>query len=575
MLAVGGWLWNLHARAWDLGGRSPVLGYDAAQYAVAARELSEHGRLATLFALPVELSQHPRPPWPLATVQPGLVLAEAAVDRVVPRSLPWGSRRISLARPSEREWLSLAWPMASFFGLAFLLAAATARLLGAGTPRRRDGVAWGAGFLIALAFMLDPEAQHFAAGGFTELPFTLGLVLALALVANGAAARRPLLFGLLLGVTGAFRANMLWLAPAFAIGVAALVPRQQRVRAGLTVMLGFAIPLAPWWLYKWQRFGTPAADLSRWMLWEGVEGRTWFTMMHLPEIPQIPSGAKAWGLLADKLTKNLSTLLLAIATGPRALWIGALVTWLVSRPPRPLAVAGWLVLVQLALGALAAAATIPWLRYVFPARIPLEAAGLLATWALIARVPEQPLGETGRLVLRAGVSGLALLWGVWQCGLGLAEARSTSAERGIPGVATLTELTHRLDAEMAPDEPVMSNLGPSLAWHARRPVLHLALSPDDLEACRSRLTFSHVLLAFRDAKRAWSDWQEAMEPDSERRHPEWNVTRARRWQSSDGFTVVWLELGAPRPRYAHGAGRERSANHRDASHPLRLAGFHP
>src|SRR4029079_1727330 len=94
----------LHARAWDLGGRSPVLGYDAAQYAVAARELSEHGRFATLFALRIELSQHPRPPWPLAAVQPGLVMAEAFVDRIVPRTLPGGR---SLARPRQREVVAL------------------------------------------------------------------------------------------------------------------------------------------------------------------------------------------------------------------------------------------------------------------------------------------------------------------------------------------------------------------------------------------------------------------------------------------------------------------------------------
>src|SRR6185369_3697427 len=96
VLGVGGWLWSLHARAWDLGGRSPVLSYDAAQYAVAARELSEHGRLATTFALPIELLSHPQPPWPLSAVQPGLVVAEAAVDRVTPRALALAGRRISL-----------------------------------------------------------------------------------------------------------------------------------------------------------------------------------------------------------------------------------------------------------------------------------------------------------------------------------------------------------------------------------------------------------------------------------------------------------------------------------------------
>ena len=73
--------WLIHADAWDLGGRSPVLSYDAAQYALAGRELAEHGRLATPFALPAELALHAHPPWPLSLVQPGLVMAEAAVFR--------------------------------------------------------------------------------------------------------------------------------------------------------------------------------------------------------------------------------------------------------------------------------------------------------------------------------------------------------------------------------------------------------------------------------------------------------------------------------------------------------------
>ena len=52
LAALAGLLWLIHASAWDLGGRSPVLNYDGAQYALAARELADHGRLATTFALP-------------------------------------------------------------------------------------------------------------------------------------------------------------------------------------------------------------------------------------------------------------------------------------------------------------------------------------------------------------------------------------------------------------------------------------------------------------------------------------------------------------------------------------------
>ncbi|HVP14514.1 MAG TPA: hypothetical protein VMS88_03155, partial [Terriglobales bacterium] len=196
-------LWLMHAGAWNLGGRSPVLNYDAAQYALAAQELATHGRLATTFALPIELARHANPPWPLAAVQPGLVLAEAAIFRLVP----------PLSRPDQREWLVLVAPFCCFLLIGLLLAMITSRLLrryASGVP---EGRRLAAAMVVGLAFYLDPEAQHFACGGFTELPFTLGLVLACAALALGFAARQPFLFGLLLGVTGSFRANMLGLAP--------------------------------------------------------------------------------------------------------------------------------------------------------------------------------------------------------------------------------------------------------------------------------------------------------------------------------------------------------------------------
>src|SRR5512137_2742060 len=100
--------WLLHADAWDLGGRSPVLSYDAAQYALAARELATHGRLATTFALPLELVRHAAPPWPLAVVQPGLVLLEAGLFRAVPPEIRVGPVVLArLSRPDQREWLAL------------------------------------------------------------------------------------------------------------------------------------------------------------------------------------------------------------------------------------------------------------------------------------------------------------------------------------------------------------------------------------------------------------------------------------------------------------------------------------
>ena len=74
VLVGGAVLWYAHAIAWDLGGRSPILSHDSAQVALAARELAWHGRLATPYALPIDLARENTPPWPLSAVQPGLVL---------------------------------------------------------------------------------------------------------------------------------------------------------------------------------------------------------------------------------------------------------------------------------------------------------------------------------------------------------------------------------------------------------------------------------------------------------------------------------------------------------------------
>ncbi|HKQ58264.1 MAG TPA: hypothetical protein VJY35_10395, partial [Candidatus Eisenbacteria bacterium] len=304
-------LWALHGRAWGLGHRSPVLNYDTAQYALAARELAEQGRLATTFALPIELATHATPPWPLAVVQPGLVLAEAAIFRLVPKviKIP-GLVTFYLQVPHQREWLTLLIPFFCYLTLGAFLALASARLLarhapGLGPIQRRI-----AALTVGLAFLLDPEAQHFAVGGFTELPFTLGLCGAfVALLSRRGASARPLLFGILLGVTGSFRANLLWIAPVLAVAAALLAP-ERRVRVALLVMLGFALPLAPWWYYKWRAFGTPGWDLSSLILWEGIEGRSWFSLFHLPEHPALPHGMAAVGLIAGKIARRLPQLLL-------------------------------------------------------------------------------------------------------------------------------------------------------------------------------------------------------------------------------------------------------------------------
>jgi hypothetical protein len=537
LVAAGLGLWILHATSWGLGGRSPVLNYDTAQYALAARELAGHARLATTFALPIELARHAAPPWPLAVVQPGLMVAEALLFRLV---------------PVAPERLTLVLPFFCYLMLGITLATTAGRLIEARAPGIAPGRARLAALTIGLGLLLDPEAQHFAVGGFTELPFALGLAAAFAvLLGEHGAARRPLLFGLLLGVAGSFRASGLWLAPLLALAAAAIAPGR-RVRVAALALTGYALVLAPWWLYKWREFGTPGWDLSSLIVWEGIQGRTWFSIFHLPEMPPLPHGTEALGLVAAKIVRRLPGLALALASGPRVLWAGALVLWLLAaRPPRALSVVAIALLIANGMSLLAAAATIPWIPFLFPTRVLMEAAGVMSLWALIARAPESLIGERLKPALAVAVAALAIGWGVNQTLVGNHEAWATSRERGVPSDVTLRALAARVNQQVPAGEPVMSNLGPTLAWAAERPVVHLAQTPADVAACRHRLAFRYVLIAFRDAGSAWPGWQEVLDrPEEAARHPEWNVTHERHWQEPDGFRIVWLELGPLEPNLA-------------------------
>lgn len=541
LAAAGTGLWLRHAGGWGITRGGPVLSYDAAQYAVAARELAEHGRLATLYALPLELSKHPRPPWPLALVQPGLVIAEAGLLRVVPAS----------SARETREAIVLLVPFACYLTLGIAIAWIALALLRRHAPTLPPAWQVAAAAVPALAFLLEAEAQHFAAGGFTELPFSLGLVAALSAIALGSASRHPLAFGLLLGVTGAFRGNMLWLAPILGLAAAAAAPPELRVRVLVRSMLGYALPLLPWWIYKWQAFGSPAWDLSRLALWDGVEGHTWFTLNHLPELPALPSGWPAVLLLARKLVRNLGAVLLVLFDGPRALWVGGIAVWLLAgRRDRALALAAIATLAVLAVTVGVAALTVPQSRYLFPARVVAEAAGMLCVWSLLVGYGEGGQERTRRLAC-VGLAVLALSWGAWRTVRGVGEAQAMSAERGVPSPAEMAGLVDQLDRTLARGEPVMSNLGPILSWYARRPVVHLALTPDDVASCREKLEMRHVLLVFRDTSRAWPAWMEVVQrPEEAPHHPEWNVVSARREITPEGFLVVWLELGPLAPRLA-------------------------
>lgn len=545
VLVVAACTWMLHAQAWDLGGRSPILNYDTAQYAIAARELAWHGRLATPYALPIELVVHADAPWPLAVLQPGLVLLEAAVFKLVPA-------RGTHAGSDPRAWLTLIPSFCVFLMLAGSLALSVRHLFARWWPEASDGVRHGAALTLGLAFALDPEAQHFAIGGFTELPFTLGMLFLVLGLALEAPVHRPLVFGLVMGLTGLFRANMLWLAPLFVLAAMLCAPRERRMGVGLRMVIGFVLIMGGWWFYKWQAFGSPTWDLTRFVIWDHVKGMDWFSLYHLPDYPRLPQGSEALQLLTQKLMTNLPLMTTAMLLGPRGLLIGGLVAWLVmARPPRPLMAAGILSLVAAGLGVVTASLSIPWLRYLFPTRILLEPAALLALWALVARVPVSTLGLRAQRAVQIAVAVLVLGWAGWSTTRGLDEARAASEDRGVPSSSTLTAISVMLNERLTPGETVMSNLGPALAWQTNHSVIHLALTPADVESCRRLHEFRHLLLAFRTEKRAWTGWQEIMEREGAAATIEGlRVIEERRFTSYDGFTVVWLQLGPMAPSMA-------------------------
>jgi hypothetical protein len=542
VMIAGAVLWYSHAVSWDLGGRSPILSYDSAQYALAARELAWHGRFATPYALPMDLTWHAAPPWPLSAVQPGLVLAEALVFKLVPA-------RGQTAGSDPRAWLTLLLPFASYLMLGASAVLGTRHLIARFMPEAPRWIKVGAPATLGLMVLLDPEAQHFAVSGLTELPFTVLYLAAMLGLARGAGAEYPLVYGLLLGVAGLFRANMLWLAPPCALASAWCAPPERRLRVTLAVLAGYALPLAPWWLYKWRTFGSPAWDLTRFVVWDQVQGRNWFELYHRTQLPVLPHGSEAVQLLAAKVAGNLGRMLLPMLQGPRGLWLGAIVAWLLTRPRRPLVAAGVVILAGLALNVLAACVSIPWLRYVFPTRVIAEGAGLLALWALLQRMPGASERVRGAACVAAAV--LALGWGTWQTRAVHDESRAAAQERGVPSTATLTALSVTLNAVLTPGETVMSNLGPALAWQTNHPVIHLAYSPAEVTACRRRYDFRHIVLVFRSADRAWDEWQEIVgRPGAAQLLPGLAVTREQRFATGDGFTVVWLELGPLPPSLA-------------------------
>ncbi len=556
LLAAAAAVWLLHADAYDLAGRTPVLDEQGAPVAVAARRLAQSGRLETKVAYPVELTRHGAPPWPLATLPPGPVLAQAAVQRIVPTDGRFGG--------SERRGaLLLVLPFGAFLFLAGSLALVARHLFARWRP---GGATWeriGAGAALSLAFALDPEAQHLAATSFVDLPAAIGLLFVLLGLALGVAADVPFVFGLMLGFAALFRTELFALAPVLA-GLAAWIaadpartgdhrPPVARALTTLVFALGGAVlVLAPWWVFKAREFGSFRWDPSTLVLWDGVGGRTALGLLHVAEPPALPGGFTAIGLLAGKALRMAPDLLLTLLAGPRAMWIAAIVLWLaLVRPPRALAAAGLAALAALALELVWASLGLGWMRDLFAIRVLTEAAGLMAVWALVAHYTDEPAAGRTRVALWTVAAVLALAWGGWQTSAGLRQARVAAAVRPIPAPLSMFAANKRIMDRLATGEPVMSNLGATLAWYTNRPVIRLALTPADVPACRQRAGFRHVLLAFRDESQMWPGWLDVFaRPNAASGVPGLRALSETRWTTSDGWSWLWLELPPLEPGVA-------------------------
>lgn len=551
--AAGCGAWMIHASAWSLGRRSPVLGHDGARHALAARELAREGRLGTSFALPLTLVSHARPSWPLEGVEPGMVALEALAIRLAPEQL--SIRGVPLGhwnRPDQLEWLIVPIPFTCFLLLGMVAALGALKVIRMHSPATPGPLAAVAAGSIGLCLLLDPESQHLATGGNPALAFTLGLLGAIITLALGRAHERSFRFGLIVGIAALFRTGAAWIGPLFALAAAAGAAPGQRRRVAFRALLGFSLPLLPWWLYQGVTFGSPLGPHPGLEVWDGVQMRSLFAMLHVPHPPELPAGFGAFWMLAQKTVSNLPGILLRLTVGLGALQLGALAIAAFDRGLHPtLRVTAATVIALLAAFAVTTALTLVDPGALHAPRMLLAAAGTLAALAMAARLSALAGGARLTTPARALLVVLLLGWGLWQTARGAREARAASAVRNTPSTLTMLQISVVLSREVEAGQPVMSNLGALLAWHARRPVIHLPLAPEDLEACRERTDLEHVLIAFRTPPEAWAGWEDVMaRPRATLDRPELNVHRVRAFQSVDGFQIVWLELGPAAPRFA-------------------------
>lgn len=468
--------------------------YDSAQYALAARELAEAGRLRTPYSYVGPLRVAPGPPWPLVAGHPLVPLLQAPVFAVF----------------GAGPWTALV-PVVLAHLLTVLLGAWLVLELGGGPL-----LAGAAG--VALAG--SPMMLAFATDGLSEMPFTAVWTAAMLVLARMARTRPgpvagrdpanaprhgPLVLGVLLGVAHLARPVVAPTLPLWLAGATWAAPPGRRLRAAAAVAAAFAPFAAAWLAYKQVTLGQPFFEVGNIMLLTGLApGFGEYDVARLLH----PPDAVAWiaahpAAFTAKLAANLPAMVLrALQLGGWAM--GLSFAWAVLRPARdghgPLRlVAGG----SLALLAALCALTLVRTHYLFPMLPTTLAMGAVALERTLRRA-RLPAPAAAALVI------FALLWSSWRP---LARDWSQTRDDGGPTGFTAREVA-AMGAAIARRVPegtiVASDMAPWISWYARRASVNLPFAIADLDELRDRhdvravVVTNHWLVA-RPGNEAWRD----------------------------------------------------------------------
>ncbi len=480
-------VWSFHAwwtiarvgRAW--------FSYDSAQYALAARDLAQTGRLTTPYAYIGTLREGSGPPYPLLAGHPLLPVLQAPLFAVL----------------GPRPWVSLV-PVV----LCHLLTVSLAALL---VVECGGGIALAA--VVGAALAGTPALLGNASDGLSELPFTAAWMATLLVLAGFRRAPRAWAVGALLGLAHLARPMVVPTLPLWLAAAAWASPPGTRWRGVTQVLAGFAPFAVALLLYKWSATGNAFADVGGIMLLTGLAPE--FAPHDVARLLH-PPDALGWirahpGAFVAKLSRNLPAMSLeALRLGGWA--VGCGFAWFVLRPARdglgPVRlVAG----ASLAAIAGLAAVTLPRAHYLFPMLPVAVALGALAL---------QRAGRAARLpsvIVLALVAGL-LAWSSWRpLVLGWRALReppraaSAFNEREVAGLGAI--LHRRLPAGTR----VASDMAPWVSWYTRHPSVNLPLRTQDLNELRDRHGIGAVVLTNEwlvslPGNEAWRDVFESRAP---------------------------------------------------------------